>query len=110
MVYGGHRNTEQFQAITLGAQASPLNPGGVIALGSDYSGTDARWTWRSHLAGAPFTLVAGLSADKLDQHRYGYQNFTGTGRASCRAWSGRCGATRTTSRPTSTPTCRRRCS
>ena len=79
MVYGGHRNTEQFQAITLGAQASPLNPGGVIALGSDYSGTDARYTWRSHLAGAPFTLVAGISADKLDQHRYGYQNFTGTG-------------------------------
>ncbi len=79
MVYGGHRNTEQFQAITLGAQASPLNPGGVIALGSDYSGTDARYTWRGRLAGAPFTLVAGISADKLDQHRYGYQNFTGTG-------------------------------
>ena len=79
LVYGGHRNTEQFQAITVGAQASPLSPGGIIALGSDYSGADARWTWRSQLAGAPFTLVAGVAADKLDQHRLGYQNFTGTG-------------------------------
>ena len=79
MVYGGHRNTEQFQAITLGAQTSPLAPGGVIALGSDYSGTDARWTWRSRLVGAPFTLVAGIAADKLDQQRFGYQNFTGSG-------------------------------
>lgn len=79
LVYGGHRNTQQFQAITLGAQASPLAPGGVIALGSDYEGTDARWTWRSDLVGAPFTVVAGISADKLDQRRFGYRNFTGSG-------------------------------
>ena len=79
LVYGGHRNTQQFQAIALGAQTSPLAPGGVIALGSDYEGTDARWTWRSDLVGAPFTVVAGISADKLDQRRFGYQNFTGSG-------------------------------
>jgi iron complex outermembrane receptor protein len=78
MVYGGHRNTEQFQAITLGAQANPLNPGGVIALGSDYSGTDVRWTLSGALADRPFTLVAGLAADTLDQHRQGYLNFIGT--------------------------------
>ncbi|MEP6504289.1 MAG: TonB-dependent receptor [Betaproteobacteria bacterium] len=81
MVYAGHRNTEQFQSITLGAQASPLSPGGVIALSSDYSGADARWTWRAHLVDAPFTVVAGIALDKLDQHRLGYQNFTGTGDA-----------------------------
>jgi iron complex outermembrane receptor protein len=79
IVYGGHRNTEQFQSITLAAQANPLNPGGVIALGSDYSGADARYTLKAPLAGRPFTLVAGLAADKLDQHRLGYQNFTGSG-------------------------------
>jgi iron complex outermembrane receptor protein len=79
MLYAGHRNTAQFQAITLGAQNNPLNPGGVIALGSDYSGADARWTWRSRLAGSPFTLVAGVAADKLSQHRFGYQNYTGSG-------------------------------
>ncbi len=78
MVYTGERNTEQFQAITVGAQASPLSPGGVIALGSNYSGTDLRWTLRSTLADRPFTLVAGVSADTLDQHRQGYRNFTGT--------------------------------
>jgi len=81
MVYDGHRNTEQFQAITVGAQTSPLAPGGVIALGSDYYGTDARWTWRGRLVDSPFTLVAGVSADKLDQRRFGYQNFTGSGAA-----------------------------
>ena len=78
MVYSGHRNTEQFQAITLGAQANPLSPGGVIALGSDYRGTDMRWTLRSSLAERPFTLVAGLAADTLDQLRQGYLNFVGT--------------------------------
>jgi iron complex outermembrane receptor protein len=77
LVYAGHRNTEQFQAITLGAQTSPQSPGGVIALGSDYNGADARWTWRTRLADAPFTLVAGVAADRLAQDRYGYQNFTG---------------------------------
>ena len=79
MVYTGHRNTEQFQSITMGAQTSLLSPGGVIALSSDYDGADARWTWRSHLGGAPFTLVAGLAADWLGQHRLGYLNFTGSG-------------------------------
>ena len=81
MVYGGHRDTEQFQSITLGAQASPLSPGGVIALGSDYRGVDARWTWRTRLVDTPFTLVAGVAADRLEQHRLGYQNFTGSGDA-----------------------------
>ena len=79
LVYAGHRNTEQFQSITVGAQTSPLSPGGVIALGSDYDGADARWTWRTRLADAPLTLVAGLAADKLTQDRFGYQNFTGSG-------------------------------
>ena len=82
MVYAGHRNTEQFQAITVAAQtatqaARDFHPGGVIALGSDYRGTDLRWTLRSALADRPFTLVAGLSADSLDQHRQGYRNFVG---------------------------------
>lgn len=79
MVYDGHRNTGQFQAITVAAQnSSPLNPGGVIALSSDYSGADLRWTLHSRLADQPFTLVAGVAANQLDQHRQGFQNFTGT--------------------------------
>ncbi|MEO8310214.1 MAG: TonB-dependent receptor [Caldimonas sp.] len=78
LVYGGHRNTEQFQAIPVGPQASPLHPGGVIALGRDYSGTDLRWTAKTRLADAPVTLVAGVAYDALEEHRFGYQNFIGT--------------------------------
>jgi iron complex outermembrane recepter protein len=79
MVYTGHRNTRQFQSILVGAQTSDLSPGGVIALGSDYRGTDLRWTLRGTLAERPFTLVTGLAYDLLDQHRLGYRNFTGVG-------------------------------
>jgi iron complex outermembrane receptor protein len=77
MVYDGHRNTQQFQAIPVGAQASPLHPGGVIVLGRDYSGVDVRWAWRTRLDDRPFEIVAGLAYDKLDEHRQGYQNFVG---------------------------------
>ena len=77
LVYGGHRNTEQFQAIPVGPQASPLHPGGVIALGRDYRGTDLRWTAKTRLADAPVTLVAGVAYDALEEHRLGYQNFIG---------------------------------
>ena len=79
LFYLGHRGTEQFQAIPVASQVNPLNPGGVIQLGSDYQGTDLRWTLRSALADRPFTLVAGVSIDSLGQSRQGYQNFTGAG-------------------------------
>jgi iron complex outermembrane receptor protein len=77
LVYSGHRNTEQFQAIPVGPQASALHPGGVIALGRDYRGTDLRWTAKTKLADAPFTLVAGVAYDALAEHRLGFQNFIG---------------------------------
>lgn len=79
MLYDGHRNTEQYQSIAVAAQASPLHPGGLITLGSNFSGLDLRWTWRSTLGTRPFTLVGGVAADSLSQQRQGYQNFTGTG-------------------------------
>jgi iron complex outermembrane receptor protein len=78
LVYEGHRNTEQFQAIPVAPQASPLHPGGVIALARDYSGTDLRWSAKTRLADAPFTLVAGIAYDALAEHRLGFQNFIGT--------------------------------
>jgi iron complex outermembrane receptor protein len=78
LVYGGSRSTEQFQAIPVGPQANPLHPGGVIDLHRDYSGIDVRWTARTQLAGSPFTVVAGIAYDALDEHRKGYQNFVGT--------------------------------
>lgn len=78
LVYGGHRNTEQFQSIPVATQNNPLHPGGVITLGRDYQGTDLRWTVKTNLLDAPLTLVAGLAYDALAEHRQGYQNFIGT--------------------------------
>lgn len=78
MLYGGGRHTQQFQAIPTAPQASPLHPGGVIQLERDYWGTDARWTLRDAAAALPYTVVAGLAYDRLDEQRQGYQNFIGS--------------------------------
>jgi iron complex outermembrane recepter protein len=78
MVHGGARETQQFQAIPVAAQLSPLHPGGVIGLDRAYAGTDLRWTSHSRLAGAPLEVVAGLSYDRMQEHRQGWQNFIGS--------------------------------
>ena len=75
--YYGHRGTQQFQSIPKSTQGGPLNPGGVILLGRNYGGTDLRWTLKSNLLDAPFTLVGGLAYDSLTEHRQGFQNFIG---------------------------------
>ena len=49
----------------------------MIALGRDYRGTDLRWSGKTRLADRPFTLVAGIAYDALEEHRFGYQNFIG---------------------------------
>jgi len=77
LIYGGSRSTTQFQAIPVGPQANPLHPGGVIDLDRDYTGADVRWTARMRVAGAPFTVIAGIAYDMLDEHRLGFQNFIG---------------------------------
>jgi iron complex outermembrane recepter protein len=77
LIYDGHRNTEQFQAIPVAPQASPLHPGGVIELGRDYRGGDLRWTANTRLGDAPLTVVAGLTYDALAEQRRGFQNFIG---------------------------------
>jgi iron complex outermembrane recepter protein len=77
MFYGGQRDTEQFQAIPVAAQANPLHPGGVIGLERRYAGTDLRWTSQGQLAGGRLEVVAGLSYDRLQEDRLGWQNFVG---------------------------------
>jgi iron complex outermembrane recepter protein len=77
MVYGGVRDTEQFQAIPAAPQGSALHPGGVIGLERRYAGTDLRWTGKRILAGGPLEVVVGLSYDRLQEHRLGWQNFAG---------------------------------
>ncbi|WP_085315963.1 TonB-dependent receptor family protein [Derxia lacustris] len=78
MAYDGHRATTQFQAIPVGTQTPALHPGGIIALGREYYGADARWNWKGDLAGRPLRLVVGVAADALDENRQGYQNFLGS--------------------------------
>ncbi len=75
--YAGHRDVEQYLAIPASAQANPLHSGGVIDLGSDYGGTDARWTWQGQLAGRAFEIAAGIAWDRQQQLRRGYENFVG---------------------------------
>ena len=78
LVYGGQRDTEQFQSIPVATQGNPLHPGGVISLDRDYYGTDLRWSTKAALGEMPFGLVAGLAYDALQEKRRGYQNFEGT--------------------------------
>ncbi|WP_457444077.1 TonB-dependent receptor family protein [Roseateles sp. P5_E4] len=74
MVYQGHRTTMQFQSIPVATQANALHPGGVIDLARDYQGADVRWRWKSAAA----SVIAGIAADELSEHRVGTQNFIGT--------------------------------
>jgi len=78
LVYDGERSTVQYQAIPPSAQVAPSSAGGVIDLHRDYAGLDARWTTRGQLAGRPFEISTGLAYDTLDEHRRGYENYTGS--------------------------------
>jgi iron complex outermembrane receptor protein len=77
LVYGGARTTQQFQSIPVASQTPITSPGGVIDLERNYVGTDLRYTHRMRLADQPLTIVAGFAADRLDEHRKGYENFSG---------------------------------
>ena len=75
--YYGRRSVEQYLAIPVSAQANPKHSGGVVDLDSGYGGADARWTWHGELGGRAFEIAAGLSWDRQQQHRRGYENFVG---------------------------------
>ena len=75
--YFGHRSVLQFLSIPVATQAPPTSSGGVVDLDRDFGGGDARWTWRSALAGGAFSWVIGTSYDTQDELRRGYNNFIG---------------------------------
>lgn len=77
VAYGGQRDVTQYLAIPVAAQANPLNSGGVIDLGNDYGGVDARWSWQGQWAGRAVEASLGMSADRQNQQRQGYENFVG---------------------------------
>lgn len=70
-VWLGTRSITQFQAIPVAAQANPRQPGGVIDFDRVFGGADLRATWE---LGA-LTASLGLSAERLDEERRGYENF-----------------------------------
>ena len=77
MGYYGQRDVTQYLAIPVAAQANPLHSGGVVDLDGEYGGTDMRWIWKGALASRPFEIAAGLSYDRQNQGRQGFENFVG---------------------------------
>ena len=75
--YYGHRSVLQFLAIPIAAQAPPTSSGGVVDLDRTFGGSDIRWSWQTELAGRPFTWVAGVSYDRQNELRRGYNNYIG---------------------------------
>ncbi|MGP1681375.1 MAG: TonB-dependent receptor family protein, partial [Giesbergeria sp.] len=78
MAYSGTRNAQQFQSIPVAVQTPATQPGGMIDLDSRYQGLDARWVDKTSLLGTPLILTAGLSYDRMNQTRLGFQNFLGS--------------------------------
>jgi iron complex outermembrane receptor protein len=84
MGYFGNREVVQYLSIPTLTQRNPavassqLHSGGVVDLGGDYSGGDARWSWASSLGGRPFEVTLGANYDQQKQLRRGYENFLGS--------------------------------
>jgi iron complex outermembrane recepter protein len=76
MGYGGQRDVTQFQSIAIGAQTAATAAGGVVDFGREYKGVEGRYTFRRSLANGPLLLHAGFTADRLNEQRRGFENFT----------------------------------
>lgn len=77
LAYYGDRAITQFLSVPVFAQADPLGSGGVIDLGTQYGGVDVRWSWHGDWLDRPLRASVGVSWDREDQHRLGYENFVG---------------------------------
>jgi len=75
--YYGDRSVQQFQSIPIATQLNPASSGGVIDLDGNFYGSDVRWSYHGLLAGKSLDLTAGLSYDRQNQHRLGFNNFVG---------------------------------
>ena len=83
--YAGQRSVTQWQSIPPATQAPARHPGGVIDFDRGYDGVDARLQW----AGSGWRLTTGLAADRQQEDRRGFENFTGSGVAQVRGVTGR---------------------
>lgn len=79
MGYVGQRSVVQYQSIPRATElAQPGNAGGVIDLGRDYWGWNARWRWDHAYDSGRLALSAGVAGDQQIDLRKGYENFVGT--------------------------------
>jgi iron complex outermembrane recepter protein len=72
MGYYGMRSSDGYLAIGPGAAGGRLS-----AIDRDFGGLDAKWTYKDQLAGKPFTLVAGLSYDSMEDDRTQFSTTSG---------------------------------
>ena len=77
-VYGGNRQTTQYQAIPVVAQTNKLSPGGVIDFDRNFAGTDLHWSGVRPLAGGTLTATVGIDYGRSTDDRQGYENFIGS--------------------------------
>lgn len=76
MGYWGQRGNRQYQSIPSAPQLSNSgHSGGVIDLQRGYGGVDARLTTALNIAGRDAMVITGLSYDRMQDQRRGYQNF-----------------------------------
>ena len=78
MAYVGSRGITQFLAIPVATQADPRHSGGVVGLQTRFGGGELRWSLAGEGAAGRWRLTTGLTFDRLEQQRRGYENFQGT--------------------------------
>ena len=77
LVYGGGRDTTQYQAVPKASERPLLAPGGVIELRRGYWGADLHLTAQRRLGASAMRWAAGISVEGLSEGRRGYLNFSG---------------------------------
>ena len=72
MSYYGERSSDGYLAIGAGTTGGRLS-----AIDRQFGGLDAKWTFKDSVAGKPFSLVAGLSYDKMQDDRTQFNTTNG---------------------------------
>lgn len=72
MSYYGERSSDGYLAIGAGTTGGRLS-----AIDRQFGGLDAKWTFKDSVASKPFTLVAGLSYDKMQDDRTQFNTTNG---------------------------------
>ncbi len=76
--YTGTRQVVQFLAIPAGPQNAATHSGGVVDLDREFSGVDARYTFKTAIGGQLFSLTGGIDYDSMKERRKGFKNVIGT--------------------------------